>query len=132
MENQTYIAKKRARFLSLSGAVNIPWGSRAERNGDFLEMDGKRLCAVTSKNAHDYFARDDDGNGAERGKLIDRIMKKLGPRENKQEKRWSLIWNDPICEKYRRKDHEDFWCWNHAFYEAQIEDLRYIAKLINV
>lgn len=132
MEKETYIVKKRARFSSLSGIVNIPWGSRVERNGDFLELDGKRICAVTSKNAHDYFATDKDGNGADRGKLIDQIAKKLGPRDNKREKRWSLIWNDRTCEKYRRKEHLDFWVWNHAFYEAPIDELRYIADLIDV
>ena len=132
MEKQTYVTKKRAKFLSLSGAVNIPWGSKVERSGDFLELDGKRLCAATSKNAHDYFATDADGNGTERGKLTDQIVKKLSAGDNKRERRWSLVWNDQMCEKYRRKDHLDFWVWNHAFYEAPIYDLRYIANLIDV
>lgn len=25
---------------------------------------------------------------------------------------------------------EDYWLWNHEFYNAPIEDLRYIAKLV--
>lgn len=34
------------------------------------------------------------------------------------------------CLKYKRKDHEDFWLWNHDFYNASIEDLEYIKSLI--
>ena len=30
----------------------------------------------------------------------------------------------------KRKEHEDFWLWNHDFYNAGIDDLKYIAKLV--
>ena len=40
------------------------------------------------------------------------------------------MWEDPVCQKYRRPEHEDFFLWGHAFYEAPVEDLRHIAALI--
>lgn len=42
------------------------------------------------------------------------------------------MWEDPLCQKYKRPEHADFWLWNHAFYEAPVEDLRHIARLIGL
>lgn len=35
-----------------------------------------------------------------------------------------------LCQKYKKAGHEDYWLWNHDFYNADIEDLKYIANLI--
>ena len=40
------------------------------------------------------------------------------------------MWADPLCQKYKRPEHEDFWIWNHDFYDAPVEDLRHIAALV--
>lgn len=130
MASVQYIAKKRARFTAMCGQVNIPWGTPVYLNGEFLEdSDGALLCAVTSKNAHEFFARNDDGDGAERGALTSSIAKALEKRDKEHQRRWDAIWADPLCQKYRRVEHEDFWVWNHAFYEAPVTDLRHIAML---
>ena len=44
--------------------------------------------------------------------------------------RWDKIWDDPRCQQYKCSDRDDFWLWNHDFYNAEIENLKHIAKLI--
>ena len=132
MERIPYIAARRARFLAIGGPVNIPYGTALEAVDGFLERDGLRLCAVTSENAHQYFSRNDDGNGLERGKLSAAIVSQLSRRDKGHLDRWEKVWASQVCQKYRRADHADFWVWSHAFYEAPVEDLRLIAALIGV
>lgn len=131
MERVQYIAKKRARFQAVCGQVNIPWGTTVYLDGEFLQTcDGAVLCAVTSRNAHEYFARNDDGAGRERGELTNAIRAQLEKRDEEYQRRWDAVWDDAAAQKYRRAEHDDFWVWNHAFYEAPISDLMHIAKLI--
>ena len=40
------------------------------------------------------------------------------------------MWEDALCQKYKKPEHEDYLLWNHDFYNADIEDLKYIANLI--
>lgn len=130
MENGNYIAARRARFCTAGGPVNIPWGTQVEAVDGFLYLEGRGLCAVTSQNAHDYFARNDDGNGPERGKLSAAIVAKLSAKDAGHAKRWEKVWEDPTCRKYKRVDYSDYWLWNHEFFEAPLEDLQYIAGLV--
>lgn len=125
-----YIVKRRARFNAITGPVNLPWGTAVEEQDGFLVRDGLQLCAVTSQNAFDYFAKNGDGNGVERGRLTISIMDTLAKRDADHQNRWNKVWEDPRCQKYRRADHADFWLWNREFYEAPVEDLRHIADLV--
>lgn len=125
-----YVARKRARFKSGGKKVNIPWGTVLEEQGGFLIYQGKHLCAVTSQNAHDYFSLDDDGRGLERGGLVDAIKTRLAKRDGSYQARWDKVWGAPVCQRYRRADHDDFWLWNHDFYNAPVEDLQSIARLV--
>ena len=67
--SRRYIVKQRARIDTITGPVNLPYGTEVEAVGDYLTHQGNRLCAVTSRKAHLYFAPDDDGQGRERGAL---------------------------------------------------------------
>lgn len=125
-----YIVKRRARFNAVTGPVNLPWGTPVEEQDGFLVRDGLQLCAVTSQNAFDYFAKNGDGNGVERGRLTISIMDTLAKRDADHQNRWNRVWEDPRCQKYRRADHADFWLWNREFFEAPVEDLRHIADLV--
>ena len=125
-----FITTRRARFRAVCGRVNLPWGTPVELVEGYLEYDGKRLCAVGSENAKAYFARDDDGYGIERGKLIRSIRKTLERRDARYQERWDRVWADEVCRAYRRKDHTDFWLWNDAFYHAPIEKLLHIERLV--
>lgn len=125
-----YIVTKRARFMSLSGKANLPYGTEVESENGVLMLNGAPLCADHSQNAHDYFSRNDDGRGLERGKLVRAIMKTLAARDKQHQERWDRVWEDTICQKYKRAEHADYWLWNHDFFNAPIHDLQHIAELV--
>ena len=87
-------------------------------------------CANSSQNCYEYFSRNDDGNGIKRGELTQKIIKKLAKRDSKYQERWDKIWSDMSLLKFKRKEFDDYWLWNHEFYNAKIEDLKYIYNKI--
>ncbi len=125
-----YIVHKHFRGRAICGEVDIPIMTECEKTEGMITLNGKAICAAISENAHRYFARDDDGNGIKRGRLIRRIKNLLEKRDGAYQIRWDKIWADGRCQKYKRKSFPDYWLWNHAFYNADIDDLVYIAKLI--
>jgi hypothetical protein len=130
MEHEHYITRQRAKFKGIGGQVNIPYGTALVNQGGFLIWNNMMVCVDTSQNAYDYFSQNDDGRGLERGKLVTAIMSKLDKKDAGYQDRWNKIWADPLCQKFKRPEHEDYWIWNYEFYNGQVEDLRYIAKLI--
>lgn len=131
MEHIRYIARKRARFQGISGPVNIPFGTLLEARDGLLFCNEQPLCAVTGQNAYDYFSQDDDGQGRMRGRLVAAIVARLEKRDAGYQARWDKVWEAPTCQKYRRPEHENFWLWNHDFYNAPVDDLQHIAELID-
>lgn len=127
-----YITIKRASFESISGPVNLPYGTNVCCEEGLLSIEGAPICGDRSQNAYDFFSRNDDGNGLERGKLVQAIRKMLESTDKEHQVRWDKVWGDSVCQKYNRKEHADFWLWSYEFYNADIYDLRYIAKLIGV
>ena len=125
-----YVARKRARLTGSCGPLNIPYGSTLETVGDILYWQDKPVCTITSQNAYDYFSSNHDGRGLERGGLVSAILARLMKRGADYQARWDKVWEDPLCEKYKRPEHADFWIWSYDFYNAPIEDLRYIAGLV--
>ena len=133
MDHKRYIARRRARFDGISGQVNIPYGAVLEVQDGFLYWKGERLCATTCQNAYDYFSQDDDGQGRKRGELVTAILARLRPRNERDTShlaRWDKVWEDALCQKYRRPEHEDHWLWNYEFYNAPVMDLLQIAALV--
>lgn len=128
-----YIVTRRFRGKAICGAVNLPYGTACDTQDGYLILeDGRRLCAVTSQNAYDYFSRDDDGMGLERGKLVKDIRRTLERRDAKHQARWDALWADEVANRLRRKDSPDFWIWSFDFYNADIPDLKHIANLIGI
>ena len=125
-----YIVHKRFHSTAICGEVNIPAMTECESNGVFITLDGKPLCCTTCENAHQFFAINDDGNGMERGKLTQEIQKTLAKNDAQHQERWDKVWDDPICRPYKRSDYDDYWLWNHEFFNADINDLRHIARLV--
>lgn len=122
-----YIVHRRFKSQAICGEINLPVFTKCKCEDYLITLEGNPICYNTSENAHQYFARNDDGNGILRGQLTQKIQRKL--RNN--QKRWDKVWPDTFCQKYRRKDFDDYWLWNHEFFNASIEDLEYIAKLVN-
>ena len=125
-----YITYKRFRGQAICGEVNLSYGTEVQCVDGILTIEGAPLCADHSQNAYDFFSRNDDGNGLERGKLTQAIRKTLEKRDKDHQVRWDKVWEDPLCQKYKRKEHADFWLWNHDFYNANLTDLRHIAALV--
>lgn len=130
MNRARYIVKKRMRQRGITEFVNLPYGTEVESVSGFICYQGNAICTVSSRNAHLYFSWDGDGHGKERGALTTAITSLLEKRDKEHQARWDKVWGDNTCRKYRRKDHEDHFLWSHAFYEAPVEDLRHIARLI--
>lgn len=125
-----YITIKRTRITCISGDLNLPYGTQADCFDGVISYNNKPICSDHSQNAYDYFARNDDNNGLERGKLTQFIRKTLEQRDKSYQSRWDKIWADPICNKYKRVDYDDYWLWSHDFYNAEISDLIHIKNLI--
>lgn len=51
---KAYIVKRRARIDTITGPVNLPYGTEVEAVEDRLTYQGRQLCAVTSRKAHLY------------------------------------------------------------------------------
>ena len=128
-----YIVTRRFRGKAICGEVNLPYGTTCEEHDGILVLeDGRRLCAVTSQNAYDFFSRNDDDFGKERGKLVEDITSRTEKRDAKHQARWDALWADDVANRLRRKDSPDFWIWSFDFYNADIPDLKHIANLIGI
>lgn len=125
-----YIVHKRFKTKAICGDVNLPAGTACEAKGSMITHDGKPLCVVTSENAHRHFARNDDGKGVERGQVVMDIIKRLGKDDVLHPVRWEKVWEDPVCQKYKRTEHADNWLWSHAFFNASMDDLTHIWQLV--
>jgi len=125
-----YIVHRRFKKKALCGNVNLPKFTKCELINNVIFHDGLPICALKSENAHKYFAVNEDGSGIERGELTYYIQTRLSKRDKNHDLRWNKIWNDKLCQRYKRIEHEDHWLWNHDFFEAPISDLQYIANLI--
>lgn len=125
-----YIVHRRFKDKALCGDVNLPAMTVLENCGGIIYHNGNALCYEDCESAHQFFARDDDGNGMLRGKLTQSIQKKLGQRDKRYQERWDKVWDDPACQPYKRADHDDRWLWNHSFFNTDIDVLRHIAQLV--
>lgn len=141
MEYTSYFVRRRARFKDINGRdVNIPYGSVFTAENDLiLNPDGTALTHTVCDNAKNFFVQNDDKKGKERADLVNKITKFLERRYpidtieyKKHQNLWNKVWEDELCNKYRRKDNEDHWLWSQDFYNASIDDLVYIAKLLNL
>ncbi len=135
-----YIIFKRFKDKAICGNVNLPAMTICQETNGILhcqvyneakgQSEHKILCRTTSENAHMHFARNDDGEGMQRGHLTEAIIKTLAKNDKRHQTRWNKVWKDKVCQAYKRPEHQDHWVWNHAFFNADIETLTYIAKLV--
>ena len=125
-----YIVHRRFRGNAICGPVNLPAKTECECGDDgMICFEGRPICYAESENAHAYFAPDEDGNGLVRGWLTRAICRTLKKQDANHESRWRKVWEDPLCRPYKRTEHKH-WLWNHSFFCADVETLRYIARLV--
>ena len=121
-----YISYKTLKGKVICGNVCIPRLSECEMIKNIIYYNQRPICFVTSENAHNYFVYNEDGKGLERSSLIVNIKSLLSLSQQK----WSVVWDDEVCQKYKHSGHQDHWIWNQDFYSADIETLTYILNLI--
>ena len=129
----TYVVIKKFVGQAICGNIALKEGTLLNASRGFLLCERGPVCAVTSQNAYDYFAQNDDGQGERRGFLTQDILKRLRKLKKQKERSdiiWGKIWEDEICLKYKRVEHDDHWLWNYDFYNAEIADLEYIRNLV--
>lgn len=129
-----YIAHKRFKKEAICGPVNIPAMTELECEDGIIIYKNGIVCYEDCETSHQFFARNDDGNGMERGRLTQSIMSTLAKRDSVNDKayqaRWDKVWDDQVCQAYKRPDSDDYWLWNHDFFNADIDVLRHIAELV--
>lgn len=125
-----YIVHKRFKERAICGDVNIPAQTPCNEINGIIYHNGNALCLSGSENAHTYFSANYDGCGMYRGNVINSIVSLLRKKDDQYQARWDMVWEDPVCKKYKRKEHPDHWLWNNDFYTAEIADLEYILKLV--
>ena len=85
-----YITYKRFKGKSISGEVNIPYGTILQEHENFLYLNGKPICCVTSENRWEHF-RQNTPEGAERQKLLNDLYRwytKNGCGEDFTDEKW--------------------------------------------
>ena len=125
-----YIVHRRFKNKAICGEVNLPAMTVCESDGELITHNGLPVCATASENAHQFFARDNDGKGMHRGTLTRAIQNTLAKHDKYHQDRWARVWENERCQQYKRTEYADYWLWNHDFFNAPIEDLQYIAALV--
>lgn len=131
--NNQYLVTKRFKARAICGNLNLPFGTKCFAVAGYICCDSGVICREDSQNGYEFFTQNDDGCGEQRRKLIDKILRLLGcSRQSKDsyDAKWDKVWGDPVCQKYKRTDYDDFWIWGYGFYHAEIPDLIYIEKLV--
>lgn len=129
-----YVTHHRYRGLSAFGKrLNIPYGTELEtRNKFILSPTNEPICFTSSELAKMYFARNDDGNGLERGKLTYAIA--YGKRATKDGYRFTDSEREMLTEKYShflRSDVETL-LFNDGFFTADVGELRELADALKI
>lgn len=109
--------------------VVIPEGTEMEIKRDWLLHDKKHVCMINSYLGHQYFARDDDGRGLERGALTYKIA--FEPRQVEGTGyRFSDEERKIICEEYPHWLRQDAMTilFNNEFFAADVDELKKFAE----
>ena len=128
-----YITTKRFKRKGIDGNFNIPYGATIKSENGYLWHKGKRICSEKSAVMREYFARNDDDLGVKRSKIahqiIDAMLLQEGETKEDWQKRWDVLWDDAVCNKYRKDNSETTFLWGIEFYNAPLLDLYHIAAL---
>ena len=125
-----YITTKRLKGNCLAGKVNIPYGTQAQEQGGVIFCQGLPICYAGSQNALDYFAWNDDDRGLRRGELVQEIARRREKKDALYQDRWNAMWADERANRLRRREHSDHWIWSVDFYDAPVEELERLLKII--
>ena len=118
-------------------AVNILYGTEMETAGDFIiTTEGKPICYATSEAAKMHFARNDDGQGLERGKLTWAIAysQRVRTGQNGRQQRFTEEEIELLERKWAhflRQDVEVI-LFNEDFFAAAVPELKELADALHI
>ena len=98
-----YICHRRYKKEGASGKEHlIRRKTNLESIGKFIAIGAEAICSTTSADAFQYFARNDDGNGLERGRLTYEIA--YAPRHPNKDNgfRFTEGEREMLVDEYRR------------------------------
>lgn len=72
-----YITYKRFKGKSISGEVNVPFGTVLQERGGFLYLDERPVCCVTSENGWEHFRPNTD-DGQRRQAMLEKLYRWYG------------------------------------------------------
>lgn len=130
MEYRHYMVRRRCKINGIDGPVNLAYGTLVTAKEGMIMYGGGRVCLAGSENGLRYFSHNDDGMAPLRGKYVQSILDALQKRDDEYQARWDRVWADSTCLKYKNSKHVDYFLWDRSFYEADVEDLKYINNLI--
>ena len=130
-----YICHNRYKKTGASGKEYlVRFKDEIETVGNFIAKGAEAVCAITSDDAFRHFARNDDNNGLERGKLTYKIA--YAPRRPNidNDYRFTETEIEMLRTEYSRfliKDNVAV-IFNYDFFNADIEELRELYKRLEV
>lgn len=133
-----YIVTRRYRGKTMQGTdVNIPALTEAVRSNNIIYVNDKPICFITSQVGHQYFARNDDGNGMRRGALTYAIAYAERKRMNKEQTRQQRFTDeeiDTLCSKWNKflRTECSVILFNHDFFNAEISELEEMANDLHI
>lgn len=131
-----YIVAKRFKRKAIDGDFNLPYGTEVDVHDGYLWYENKRVCADHSAVMREHFVKNDDGLGLRRFEIahaiIDAMLMREGETKEEWQKRWDVLWDDAVCNKYRKDKSETTFLWSIEFYNAPLLDLYHIAVLAGV
>lgn len=126
-----YVAIKRYKGMSLCGPVNVPAKTSVVLMDDgILYLHDKKLHYASSDRGREFFARDDDGRGLERGRLCSRIQQLCSKHPDPKDPWCAKLTKTPAMQVYRVQKDTPRWLWNQRFFDAPIEELQWIFNFL--
>lgn len=135
-----YIVCKNFNKGGIAGSFNLLKGATVNRVDDKLYHNNREICFISSQYAHDYFSRNDDGQGTLRYKMTRNIINKIVEANTlflQCDEEYKSNHRNPIFTMYEAiKENypafiDDNDVFTFEFYDADIYDLNIINVLID-
>lgn len=154
-----YIVCKTYDKKGIDGNARLTVGTRLEASANLIWFLGRRVCLLTSQNAYDHFAIDDDGMGRKRFALTHGILKDVAKMKadyadkvdsiikdktisneekelrisgirNRAAEFFDAVYENPEWAPFMKKVGSDG-IWGHRFYNGDIQALEALDAKLN-
>ena len=126
-----YITHRRYKKTGASGKeYNFARETKLDTIGEFIAFGNEAVCNIRSQDAYEYFSRNDDDKGLERGKLTYEIaFLKRKPNED-NEYRFTPEEIEMLEDKYSHwlRQDSDTILFNYDFFNAEVDELKKLHK----